>query len=364
MDYTQKLIDSVEEIDGRIQKFVEKSQRTIDEIGTNQRELADRMLQIEQRGTLRMDYDGTQPAGGFGAAVAKAFEANADAFFKNRTLSLSVKAVTAAVVGAVASIGPGMKPDATGTSLLSAIPTQSAQGLASIIYSRMTDQGQAAGVQDGEGALKTEIAPVFTPITQNCITVAGFTVLSEQALKTSGELAKVIDGHLRQKVLLKADSVLLAGTAVTAWPFAGLVALATDYTSATYTSLHDAVVEAAAHMRWAGYEPDVVCLNPMSFLGIALAKATTGEYLAGSYMNELPAILHGMRVTFSANVALGKALVVDTRYTEARIGDELNVLFAYQNDDLIRNKITARAEMGIIPIARDTAAIRLVTPKP
>jgi hypothetical protein len=127
--------------------------------------------------------------------------------------------------------------------------------------------------------------------------------------------------------------------------------------------LHDAVVECAAHIRWGGNGPDVACLNPMSLLGIALAKATDDGYLAGSYANKLPAILHGMKVTFSANGALGTALVLDIRYTEARIGDEMNVMFTYRNDDFTRNKITVRAEMGIIPIARDTEAIQLVTPK-
>lgn len=346
----------------RIEKDINSNFETV---GQKYHELSDRLLTLEQIGGNRFPGEmSTRPASP-GAAVAKSFKENSEMFFRSRAMTLEVKTpILQSQVGTVMSEGPTPRPSPVKTALVSAIPTRSIQGVSSLVYSRITDIGQLASVQAGEGALKTNAQPTFSSITQNAITVAGYTEMSEQALKTQGELEKVIDVHLTNSVLKALDNTLIDGTAVSAWPFSGLEALATDYTSATYTLLHDAVVEAAANMRTSGYEPDLVCINPMTFLGIALAKDTSGQYLTGAYMGDLPGILHGMRVTFSSNVAAGKALVIDSRYTELLISDLLNVTFGYVNDGFVRNQVTARGEVSVIPVVRDLGAINLVSPKP
>lgn len=364
MNPMDTLIYAVNDLDKSFSSHLEKSEAMLSTLTTFQREASDRLLQLEQRGGRGFHDDTAAPASsGLGIHIAKAFDKNAELFFKSRSLRLEVKTVLQGQVGMTASRGPVPLPSPVKSSLVSAINKRPISGVANLTYSRITDSGAAAAVQDGEGAAKTQVQPTFAAISQNAITIAGYCVMSEQALKTQGELASVIDTHLSNKVLSALDDVLIDGTAVVSWPFDGLEALAVDYTSATYTLLHDAIVESAAHMRWVGYEPNMVVLNPMSFLGIALAKDTTGQYLSGAYMGELPAILHGMQVLFSSAVAVGKALVIDGRYIELLVSNDMSVLFAYTGDDFTKNLVTARGEVAVIPVVRDVNALNLVTPK-
>ncbi len=358
-------MNTVDTIKSALNDIDSKVVASLENMSAKQRELADRLLQIEQKGG---SWNDQQPASrkSAGESVAAAFEANADIFAKTRNITLSVetKAITSGLVApTVANGGVNIQPSEAANALISALPSRPLQGAATMHYARMTDQGVSPAVQNGEGSQKTDITPVFETIQQNAITIAGWCTLSEQALKTQGELGRAIDVHMRNQLVMAMDKTVISGTAVTAWPFAGLKTLAFDYTSATYTLLHDAIVEATAHQRWGGYQPDVVCMNPMSYLDIALKKDTAGQYLTGAYMGEFPAMLHGMRVTFSSEITVGKALVVDSRYVELLIADQMNVQLAYTNDNFVKNLITARAEVAVIPVVRDLGALNLVTPK-
>lgn len=359
-------MSSFETIERALDKFENGFNSKFEEVSIKNKELADEILQLKQRGVMQHGYDGLQTNGKtMGENVSVLFDQNAEMFFKtgNMNLKLDVKSITSAVSGMVGQYAPIATPSMTQSSLISALSIRSQPGLATLNYVRMTDRGVKPAVQTAEGAQKAETTPTFTKVTQNAITIAGYTVLSEQALKTQGELSRVIDVHLKNQLLRSLDTLVIDGTAAAAWPFGGLEALSGTYISATYTLLHDAIIDAATNMRASGYEPDVICLNPMEFLGIALKKDTAGQYLTGAYMGELPQKLHGMRVTFSSDVALGKALVLDSRYVEILMTDDANVQFGYNNDDFVRNLVTARVECSVIPVVRDLQAMNLVSPK-
>lgn len=359
MSLSQELIKSLDDLNGRLDK-------SFDAITTKQRELADRLLSVEQKGTSHHEFQ-TTTSKSVGESVANAFKLNEEIFAKTHNVNFRIdtKSITSGMVApAVANGGVTIQPNESAHALISAIQMRPLQGAATMHYARMTDQGVSYAVQAGEGGEKQESTPEFETVQQNAITIAGWCTLSEQALKTQGELARAMDVHMRNQLITAMDKTLIVGTAVAAWPFSGLKTLAFAYTSAVYSLIHDAIVEATAHMRWGGYQPDVVCMNPMTYLDIALKKDTAGQYLTGSYMGELPVQLHGMRVTFSAEIPLGKALVADSRYLEALLADEMNVQLAYTLDNFTKNLITARAEVAIIPVVRDRGAISLVSPKP
>ncbi len=77
--------------------------------------------------------------------------------------------------------------------------------------------------------------------------------------------------------------------------------MGTSYTSLVYTSLADAASEAVATMQEAGFVPNVVAFRPTDFLGVQLARTSTGEYLAGPYLQPLPELLRGLKVVLSPN---------------------------------------------------------------
>lgn len=341
-------------------------------------ELADRIQQLEQKG-----FAGAAGGSEFkprtswiGRDVEEQFRKNEDLYGKTKQISLSVKANPgnwAAQIGNRTSVAGVPGPVQPAFDLFSQLPTRPMQGTATANYIRkigITMIANPSGGQPGvapqaeEGALKGETRPIFENVSQNPITIAGWCPASEQSLRTVGELEAVIDVHLRTEILKKADDVLLSGTTAVGWPFSGLYPLAATYESAVYTTMADTVVEVAAHMRWAGYNPSHIVLNPMTYLAVVLAKATTGEYLTGQYMGDVPLVMHGMTVCFSSEIPQGRALLVDRAYVEHGIGDTLNVTIGTTGDQFIRNMVTIRGEMSFIPLLRDKNAIMIAKPKP
>jgi Phage capsid family len=350
---------------------LEPQLKQLPELAASQREIADRVFQLEQRGTAQGDGAHDHgPRVGLGRQVVEQFTKNAELFARTKSISLEVKTNPgnfATVLGSHRSIpgsgGPNLSPTLLGTRLRQ----RPLQGVTTLHYGRKllaNANGAVATVQEQEGALKEEVRPLFEAIAQNSITVAGWCPVSDQGLRSAGELEAIIDQHLTREIMIAIDKVLLSGTAAVGWSFPGLNTIASDYPSAVYTSLADTVVEVASHMRWSGYQPSHVVLNPMSYLGIALAKATDGQYLTGQYMGEIPLVLHGMSVCFSAEISAGRALLIDENFVELGVGDALRIDIGTYGDQFIKNMQTIRAEVGIIPIVRDAGSLREAIPKP
>jgi len=341
------------------------------------REHSDEILQLKQRGSMQpMDYQNA-PRGTLGDSVAKKFSEVSAQFAATKsvrfTVPFEVKATIGAFTGSTSilashgTIGNGMTAHSPGALMLVGnLPTRPTGGVLTAHYGRYTGMGGAAGVQASEGAMKSEATPVFSDISQNAVTVAGYTTISEQSLKGDGELAAVVNNFLVGEVLEAADSMLIGGTAAAAWPFAGYYALSGGYASAVYTKLGDAVADCVQNARQAGFMPDIVVMNAMAYLDIILSKNTGGDYLIPGAVTSAPGDirLHGCKVVFSSLMTTGEALVLDSRYCEMGVSSEMTVELGYDSDNFTRNLRTIRAEIGLIPTLRHVDAVRLVTPKP
>lgn len=355
----QEVIRAVEGMETKVSTYAEKTEIKL-------REMADEILHLKQRGAA-MPLE-TQSTINLGAAVRKQFEKNMAVYEAQRSVAFKVpmelKALmsTATIQSHTQVEGLSYVPRPMETLLLGALQHRPLSGVTTAHYSRYTSNSGSIAVQAGEGAQKVEISPDFSPIAQNAITIAGWTPVTEQALKTTGELESVVNTFLSDQVLLGMDDVLIGGTAEASWPFPGLKALATAYPSATYTGMADVIAEVVAIMRWTGLRPDVVVLNPMTFLGLVLAKNTQGDYLSGSYLANQPLVVHGCKVVFSSGINVDEALVLDTRHIELGVSSELNIQIGFQSDDFVKNKRTIRGEAAIIPIFRHEGAARLATP--
>ncbi|GCL61020.1 phage major capsid protein [Pseudaquabacterium pictum] len=354
------IMKGLDAIETRLQK--------LPELAAQQLELADRLQSLEQKQF--------QPTGGpgptarsFGADVAEQFTKNKELFARTKSISLEVKANPgnfATVLGTHRSIsgtgGPGLSP----TLLVSRMRNRALLGTTTLHYGRRRvalANGQGAAVQAEEGANKNEVRPIFDAIAQTAVTVAGYCPVSNQSLNAEGELQAIVNQVLMREVMIAADVTLVAGTTAVGWSFPGLKSIAADYVSTVYTGLADTVVEVASHMRWGGYQPTIVVMNPMSYLGIALAKSTTGEYLTGQYMGEIPLVLHGMSVCFSSEIAIGRALLIDENFVELGIADAFKVDIGTVDGQFVQNMQTIRAEIGILPIVRDAGAVMEAIPK-
>lgn len=338
-------------------------------------ELRDRINGLEQKGGMRQEgHTGTTT--NLGATVATKFREVSEQFAATKnvrfTVPLETKSIGAftgasSIIASHGTLGSGMiAATPAAMMLVGNLPSKPTGGILTGHYAKYTDTTGAPAVQASEGAAKAEASPVFVDVAQNAITVAGWATVSEQALRGDGALETLVNTFLAGKVLQAADTTLIAGTAATAWPFAGYDALATAYPSATYTGLGDAIAEAVQNMRQDGFLPDIVAINSMAYLDIILSKNTGGDYLLAGALTHAPSDirLHGCKVVFSSSLTTGEALVFDSRYCELGVSNDLTVEIGTTSDNFTRNLKTVRAEIGLIPTMRHIGAVRLVTPAP
>lgn len=300
-----------------------------------------------------------------GEQVSKAFDENRDLFEKTRSVRLEIKAASDAITTAngrsIATAGVGMIQGGI-LGLQNALPSRNQLATSAVEYSRFTGTQGAAAVQAAQGDTKAAIRPDHSLISQSAITIAGYAVMSRQALGDSAELKRAVEVTLARSVASALDAALVNGVAAPA--FGGFETLATSYTSLVYTALVDAISEGVATMQAAGFVPDVVALNPADWLAITVAKGTANDhYLSGNYLGAMPMEMRGLRVVLSPSVDAGKGLVLDSTHSELLVADNFTVEIGYSGTQFVQNLATVLGEMRVIPVFRTTGSARLITPK-
>jgi hypothetical protein len=360
-------ISTIEEKANGVDQMAKDTKEALEEMRIKQREFADEILEIQQKGTAPADgshNDCGTPGSrdSMGAKVWKEIRApgNADLMTKVDKIGFEIKAagdpLTTAVARTVQSAGVG-SPGPMALGVHNAFPVRYIGATSAIEYSRYTGLEGAAALQSAEGAAKAAVRPTFTLVSQGALTIAGYSKISKQALNDQQELQRAIDVTLRRSIATALDSELNSG----AW--GGLLTLATAYTSLVYDGLADAASEAVATMQEAGFVPDTVVMRPADWLAITTAKATgSGEYLSGAYLAPLPELLRGMKVVLSPTVTAGKGLVVDTSQIELLVVEDLNVEIGTDADDFTKNVRTILGELRVVPTFRAVGAARLITP--
>lgn len=353
------------EIKRALDGFKDVLDNRVHEVELKNRELADEILQLKQRGAAMPDDFSTGARGKtLGAKVWAELDKNADLLGKTGKLRLELKAAgdvtTTSSARSIMSGGVG-GPSGMPIGAHNAMPTRTIGAISAVEYSRFLAIEGGAAVQAGEGAAKSAVRPTFSLITQTAATVAGYSKLSKQALNDSAELQRAIDTTLKRSIVTALDGLITGGS----WGGAnGLLAHATAYTSLVYTGLADAASEGVATMQTAGFAPDTVVLSPDVWLAITTATASgSGEYLSGSYLQPLPEALRGLRVVLSPTITAGKVLVLDSSQVELLVVEDMTIEIGTENDDFTKNIRTVLGEMRVIPTFRAVGAARLITPK-
>jgi len=338
--------------------------KALEQVEANQREIKERLLEVEQKGNAALPGEFSTKGISLGDQFLKSFEANRELFEKTRSVRLEVKAAGDAItttsgrtivsggVGAVAGNVLGFQ---------NAISNRPSPSTTAVEYSRYTGQQGAAAQQAAEGDAKAAVRPDHSLITQTAITIAGYAKMSRQALNDSAELKRSIDITLNRSVATALDVALVNG----ATGFAGgYETLATASTSLVYTAMADAVSEGVAAMQVAGFNPDVVSLNPADWLAIVVKKGVANDhYLSGNYLGQMPSEMRGLRVVLSPSVDAGKALLIDSSHSELLVVNGFQIEVAYSGDDFTKNLTTVLGEVRVIPTFRTVGSAMLITPK-
>ena len=379
-DAILKALDAVEtklnamaaKADGEMKTLGQVSTDTktaIENIGIEQRVLADRMLKMEQAATAQGDALPRQEDG-YGEQFVKS--ANLEAFQKadaRGRVRIEVKnTVTNPIANTFSERRPGIVEGPfrvfTIEDLLTKIPT-SAPAIDWVRENVFTNN--AAEV--AEGAQKPESSITFTNGTMPVSTVAHWIKITRQLAMDNAALAAYINRRMVYGVNLRVENQLLVGNGV-APNISGLLIAgnftATGYTAASLTSAgllnnrFDLIGAAMGDTAMADYPADTVILNTADWWKMRLAKDTQGRYLLGEPGSGAVPELFGAKIVASNAMTAGKVWVGSLSQAATLWIREGVVVEMSDSDDknFQMNLVTIRAERRLALTVEKPAAAR------
>jgi len=337
----------------------------IDGLGVKQRELADRLMALEQKGST--GGDDAPAVDSFGQQFTKSDAYKAFAGGSSQKARVEVKNT---VTGSDATVAPdrrpGVVPGATQMltleSLFNALPTTSN----AVEFTRENVFTNNAA-EAAEGASKAESALTFTLVNQPVSTIAHWIKISRQLASDNAALAAYINTRMIYGVNRRVEGQLAVGDGSA--PNISGIFKSGNYTAHGYLSgaigtvLPKCVLirKVVADLKAAGYMADAILLNPVDWAAIEIELLTTvaGQTLL-SYNNAGEARLFGVPVVESIGVAADTFAVgafgqAGTIYSREGVVVELS---ESDGDNFTKNLVTIRAERRLALAIEVPSAIR------
>lgn len=378
---SEELLKGLEKIEASLKAQAEKAdaefkaigkvstdtQAAIDTLGVKQRELADEILQIKQRG------------GGF-LGEAKQDESMGGLFVKSdqyksfvggqaQKVRLEVKnTVTNAIGNTFSDRKPGIVGGAfrnlTLESLLTSLPTTSN----AVDYVRENVFTNAAA-ETTEGIAKPESSVTTTAVTEPVATVAHWIKISRQLANDNAALAAYINLRMAYGVDLRVENQIIAGNG-TAPNMSGFIKsgnfTAHGYTAAALTGAgllnnrFDLIGKILGDCWAADYPADTIMLNPADWWTMRLAKDSQNRYLLGDPGQDISPTLFGTRVVITNAVSADNVLVASLAQAATFYNREGTIidLSESDSDNFTKNLVTIRAERRCMLAVERPAAVR------
>lgn len=346
-------------------KISADTKSALENIGTQQRELADRLQQLEQKGFTQQPEQKSDES--WGAQLVKNTKY---ADFAGGNLAKMRVEVKNTLVGSDANVAPDRKPGIVGgafqpfsiEALLNSVPTSSN----AIEYTRENVFTNNAA-EAAEGAQKAESSLTWTLVNQPVSTVAHFIKISKQLAADAPALAAYVNTRMRYGVNQKVDIQLVVGDGTGA-NIAGM------YKSGNYTAHGYAnaalgatlkklvlIRKIMADLKTAGYPADAIIMNPADWATIEIELFTTA---AGQTLYNVnaqgQAFLFGLPVIEAVGMALdtfqvGRFSEAYTLYNREGVVVEMS---DSDGDNFQKNLITLRAERRLALATEKPAAVR------
>lgn len=376
----EALMKSLEGIEARLQNMSTKAdgelaslgrvtadtKTALDTIGTEQRALADRILQLEQRGQAAPQ--GEAKADSWGAQLIKSDKYGAFVGGQTGKMRVEVKnTLTGSDTNVAPDRRPGIVPGAfqplTIESLYRSVPTTSN----AIEFTRENAYTNNAA-ETAEGSAKPESSLTWTLVNMPVSTVAHWIKISRQLAADNAALAAYVDLRMRYGVNRKVETQLVSGDG-TAPNISGFLD-AGNFTAHGYAdanlgaTLKKLVLirKIIGDLEAAGYSPDAIVLNPADWaqVEVDIMTAGTANVVPVSYDAVGRPLLFGRRVVASVgmtsdNVAVGAFGEAGTIYNREGVVVEMS---ESDSDNFTKNLITLRAERRLALASEVPAAIR------
>ena len=336
----------------------------LENIGTQQRELADRLLQIEQKGTASPEQ---KPDTSWGEQFIK----NARyADFAGGNMSKLRVEVKNTLTGSDTNVAPDRRTNIVGGAMLpfsmeALLPSTTTTSNAIEFTKENVYTNSAA--EAAEGAAKAESSLTWTLVNMPISTVAHWIKISKQLAADAPALAAYVDSRMRYGVNQKVDTQLVVGDG-TAPNISGTYDTgnftAHGYANANLGSTLKKLVlirKIMADLYAAGYPADAVVLNPADWATIEIELFTTAAGQTLYSVNEA-----GQARLFGIPVIQAIGMAADTfqvgRFSEAyMVYNREGVVVEMSDsdsDNFTKNLITLRAERRLALATEKPAAVR------
>lgn len=352
-------------------KISSDTKTAVDNLGMTQRELADRLVQLEQKGLTppKTDPDGVES---WGQQVVKGGGESLKAFRGDQVkhFSLTVKNTISNTVGNTPDqVRPGIIGGASRVLRLEDLMPKLPCSSDAVQYVRENVfTNAAAETTEGTGTLP-ESSLTTTPVTEPVATIGHFLKITRQLASDNPALAVYIDMRLRYGLDLRVENQIFAGNG-TAPNMSGLTKAgnftAHGYTAAGLTSAgltnnrFDLIGKMIGDCQGNDYPADVIMLNPADWWTIRLAKDSQGRYILGDPGMSIAPSLFGLPVVVSNAVTADTVAVAALRLAGTFYDREtIEVAMSeHDGDNFQKLLVTLRAHRRCMLAVERPAAIR------
>jgi HK97 family phage major capsid protein len=342
----------------------------LEAIGVQQRELADRLLMLEQKGSQQQDDKPALTSWGEQFIKSEQYTGRLHLLGKNLKIGSVGIEIKNTLTGGDATVAPDRRPGIVAGafqpfSMESLLPSTTTTSNA-VEFTRENVFTNSAA-EAAEGAAKAESALTWTLVNMPVSTVAHWIKISKQLAADAPALAAYVDTRMRYGVNQKVDVQLVVGDG-TAPNISG------TYDSGNYTAHGYAnaalgstlkklvlIRKIMADLYAAGYPADAVVLNPADWATIEIELFTTAAGQTLYSVNEA-----GQARLFGVPVIQAIGMAADTfqvgRFSEAymlynREGVVVEMSDS-DSDNFTKNLITLRAERRLALATEKPAAVR------
>ena len=339
----------------------------LDAIGTQQRELADRLNSIEQKATAQPEQKGVSS---WGEQFIKS--ANYGAFAGGNLNKLRVE-VKNTLTGSDTNVAPQRNAGIVGGAFLpfameALLPSTTTSSNAIEFTKEASFTNSAA--EAAEGAQKAESALTWSLVNMPVSTVAHWIKISKQLAADAPALAAYVNTRMRYGVNQKVDTQLVVGDG-TAPNISGTYDTgnftAHGYSNATIAAISTTfkklvlIRKVIADLYAAGYPADAIVLNPADWATIEIELFTTAAGQTLYSVNDA-----GQARLFGLPVIQAIGMAADTfqvgRFSEAyMIYNREGVVVEMSDsdgDNFQKNLVTLRAERRLALATEKPAAVR------
>jgi HK97 family phage major capsid protein len=338
-------------------KVTETTVAKLDELGVQQKEIADRLLEIEQSGAGNNSGD-TDLVMSIGAQFTKSDVYNSfkDGQAQKARFEIENSTTTGSDVTVApdrkASIVPGASEYLTLEDLLTSLPTSSN----AIEFTRESSfTNNAAEVLEAGSKPETNID--FSLVTTPVRTIAHWTKISRQLADDAPALAAYINFRMRYGVNQRAEAQLGSGDGIGA-NISGLLNTGNftahglaDADLGSVLKKHVLIRKVVAQLKTIGYMADAVLLNPVDAADMEIEEGTTANVKGVSL---------GVAVVESNAVAQDTFLVGAFRQA-ATVHNRQGVVIELSesdSDNFTKNLVTIRAERRLALTVEVPAALQ------